>query len=299
MERNLTFFSGTESKDISGIPPKYVDASEVLSASLDLVVLDNTEGLYMPGVFTLVPRQKAAGAYPKGLLSEVYDGLAYQEKCNSRSTARAKGVRVVCHESPSTYITFGTYTKLDQQGVGHQLKSLDKNKKHHTNVGKFAKTVERLAVEYMDTESLHAVGTVREVSNYPGMDCGDGTQTKIWPSVSCGKNVYLSAHTDDDFFLSVTSVVAKDEGKELEIDAPICNYFCFPEQGVCVALRSGDVLLFNPLVHHCVSSRSDTSKDMFCLSMYLKTAVVGGNDNGNDSNGKQDKPLNLSMLLRT
>ena len=98
----------------------------------------------------------------------------------------------------------------------------------------------------------------------------------------------MSSHTDNDFFLSVTSVIEKEiETKctTLKMDAPVCNYFCFPEHGVCIALRSGDALLFNPLVYHCISSRCNSKVDRFCLSMYLKTAIVGGNDNGEKAYG--------------
>jgi hypothetical protein len=65
------------------------------------------------------------------------------------------------------------------------------------------------------------------------------------------------------------------------MDAEICNYFEFPEQGIAVALRLGDMLLFNLLYQHCLSSRTSfyENKDVFSLSLYLKSAVVGKNDN--------------------
>jgi hypothetical protein len=72
------------------------------------------------------------------------------------------------------------------------------------------------------------------------------------------------------------------------MDAEISNYFAFPEEGISVALRPGDMLIFNPLYRHCLSSRSSgfEGKDVFCLSLYLKTAVVGGNDNGKKTKGE-------------
>ena len=65
------------------------------------------------------------------------------------------------------------------------------------------------------------------------------------------------------------------------MDAGVCNYFTFAEQGVAVALQPGDILLFNPVYEHCLSSRTSAyeTKDVFSLSMYLKTAIVGMNDN--------------------
>jgi len=40
------------------------------------------------------------------------------------------------------------------------------------------------------------------------------------------------------------------------MDADVSNYFTFAEQGIAVALRPGDMLIFNPLYHHCLSSRT-------------------------------------------
>jgi hypothetical protein len=40
------------------------------------------------------------------------------------------------------------------------------------------------------------------------------------------------------------------------MDAKVCNYFAFPEQGIVVALRPGDsVLIFNPRYHHSLHLR--------------------------------------------
>jgi hypothetical protein len=44
-------------------------------------------------------------------------------------------------------------------------------------------------------------------------------------------------------------------------------------------LRNGDLLLINPLLNHCISSRATKDEDVICTSLYLKTALVGGNNN--------------------
>jgi len=59
----------------------------------------------------------------------------------------------------------------------------------------------------------------------------------------------------------------------------IVVYFCFPTLGVAVPLRPGDYLLFNALIPHCVSSRCRHNDSIMCVSMYLKTAVIGMNNN--------------------
>jgi hypothetical protein len=85
------------------------------------------------------------------------------------------------------------------------------------------------------------------------------------------------------------------------MDDAIINYFCFPEQGVCVALIIYDILLFNPQKLHCVSSRKDPSNDksnnIYCVSFYLNTAIVGGNDNSLDFTVEEEKIAN-TMLNR-
>ena len=60
------------------------------------------------------------------------------------------------------------------------------------------------------------------------------------------------------------------------------NYFCFPEYGVCVPLRCGDVFVFNPQVEHCLSSRAKPEVDVVCMALYVKSSVVNGNDNSRD-----------------
>jgi hypothetical protein len=111
------------------------------------------------------------------------------------------------------------------------------------------------------------------------------SQPNIWGSLAIALNFYLNLHTDEDFFYSLTTI-ASAHGLREDIDrynmkAEVCNYFTFAEQGIAVALRPGDMLLFNPVYQHCLSSRTSfyESKDVFCLSLYLKTATVGKNDN--------------------
>jgi hypothetical protein len=113
---------------------------------------------------------------------------------------------------------------------------------------------------------------------------GSTTET-IWASLAAAKNHYLNSHTDEDFFYSLLMIVSahglRDDINRYKMDAGVCNYFTFTEQGVAVALQPGDILLFNPVYEHCLSSCSDAyeTKDVFSLSMYLKTAIVGMNDN--------------------
>jgi hypothetical protein len=60
----------------------------------------------------------------------------------------------------------------------------------------------------------------------------------------------------------------------------IC-YFAFPQIGIAVALQPGDILMFNPQETHCISLRCNKDDNIYCISSYLKTQVVGLNANSN------------------
>ena len=78
-------------------------------------------------------------------------------------------------------------------------------------------------------------------------------------------------------------------------DNDIILYFCFLARGVDVAMRPGDIIMFNPSEPHAVSSRCQREDKIFVASYYLKTAVVGGNDNSialTDMQSKVYKQIN-------
>ena len=122
-----------------------------------------------------------------------------------------------------------------------------------------------------------------------------------FPSMATGRNTCLEIHTDEDCFFSVVVVYCEDDIEVQEVlkkkrkeskrqhhhefssvkhDSEILKYFTF-STGVSVGLRSGDILLFNPLIEHCISSNTDTCKqsDVYCSSFYFKSMVLGLNDN--------------------
>jgi len=94
-----------------------------------------------------------------------------------------------------------------------------------------------------------------------------------------GINVFLRSHVDQDFTMSIVQAHI-DEHDYIVKDKIIC-YFAFPRIGIAVALRPGDFLIFNPQEPHSISSRCNVEDEVYCISSYLKTAVVGLNDNSN------------------
>ena len=95
--------------------------------------------------------------------------------------------------------------------------------------------------------------------------------------IAFGENMFLECHTDHDFARS-TVMVQMDNHKCGPKDRVVA-YFCFPRLGIAVALCPGDLLTFNALETHAISSRCHKSDKLLCVSMYFKTAVVGLNNN--------------------
>jgi hypothetical protein len=94
-----------------------------------------------------------------------------------------------------------------------------------------------------------------------------------------GTNVYLRSHIDQDFTMSI--VQAHTNNRDYQVDNKILCYFAFPRIGMAVALQPGDFLLFNPQEPHSIPFCCRSEDEIFCISSYLKTDVVGLNDNSN------------------
>ena len=104
------------------------------------------------------------------------------------------------------------------------------------------------------------------------------TCANFYGGMAFGTNVFLPCHTDQDFTMSMSQVFIKGKAN-YNLNDDVIVYFCFPTLGTAVPLRPGDYLLFNPLIPHCISSRCRYEDEIMCISMYLKTAIVGLNDN--------------------
>ena len=113
--------------------------------------------------------------------------------------------------------------------------------------------------------------------------------------MATGRNTTLQIHTDEDAFFSVVCIyrendvgvkLSNQKGRRsikrsyLKEESDVLKYFTF-STGLTVALRSGDILMFNPQIEHCISSNTDVCKedDVFCTSLYFKSMVLGLNNN--------------------
>jgi hypothetical protein len=141
------------------------------------------------------------------------------------------------------------------------------------------KRCEEAFYSYASTAAIRHIREARKLVPWEGIH-GAGDQlssSTIYSGIAFGVNVFLRAHVDDDYTYSVIQVHV--DNMDYAIDDDVVCYFCFPSLGCAVPLCPGDFLLINALEPHCLSSRCRDDYDLFAVSSYLKTAVVGGNDN--------------------
>jgi len=274
------FYSGTPNR----ILPNPVPNARILSAIRDLQVIDTVSGARMETssgdtVFLLIPRHDSIHkmTHVKKTLTSLYA----LEKGKSYAEIWGK-TRIPVAEDNGKYTTVGLKPNRGWTGITESwpstLSIVDK-----ATIIKLMTRCEEVAKGYLASNELRGLKIAQLLGGW--QEISGVASHPIWGSLACGKNYYLNSHTDEDFFYSLTTVASecglRQDIDRYCIDAKVCNYFTFAEQGIAVALRPGDMLIFNPLYHHCLSSRTSPyeTEDVFCLSLYLKTAVVGKNDN--------------------
>jgi hypothetical protein len=100
---------------------------------------------------------------------------------------------------------------------------------------------------------------------------------RYYNAVGFGINVFLRCHIDKDFTMSIVQVHL-DEKMYQNNDQIVC-FFAFPQIGIAVTLQPGDTRMFIPQEPHCMSLRCNKDDNIYCISSYLKTQVVGLNYN--------------------
>ena len=89
----------------------------------------------------------------------------------------------------------------------------------------------------------------------------------------------------------VILVTLEDQDDSYQLKMEPAHYFCFPGIGTAIAVRPGDMLVFNPQYYHCCSRKTShySKVDVYANAFYLKTGVVGLNDNNIELTDEQEK----------
>ena len=142
---------------------------------------------------------------------------------------------------------------------------------------KYFRGVEECFRKWVDSFIISQVNAALKQMNPPLFTTPNGSCTSIYNAFACGINVYLNAHSDKDFTFCAVSIHTRQEYHLM--GDKILAYFVFPTMGIAVPLRQGDQLLFDPDVPHMVSSQYNNEDEIYCVSLYLKSNVLGKNDN--------------------
>lgn len=158
------------------------------------------------------------------------------------------------------------------------------------------KQVEALYRDFMPNEAYCQVQAALTLTNAKLFSTSYGETSSIFQGFAVGRNVFLNAHKDKDFTYSAVMVLKLlsnasrlDEDSKTTYawnDEPVA-YFNFPRLGQAVPLKPGDVLFFDPSEEHMISSRCNGNDDIYCISFYLKSNIIGGNDNDKELNDEE------------
>jgi hypothetical protein len=291
MNKKFTYFSG-------GVEIPFNDKTEIVySVEEKLKIIDNPQiddyslGLIFqrPDSSTadiiLCPRSEiiSRGLNNSDKLCNAFDVVMNEAKVTHRGS-KTQNVRGDLNK-PLRYHCIGTHViQGGKGGITPFSAALEKADVHTRHVvQKFVASVEHLYCAYVSYEEIEIVTKAIEhvdASTFtmpPSKSNPNPKVAKIYGAMAVGFNVFLATHTDKDFAYSAVSVQCKNEchmNKER-----ILVYFAFPALGIAIPLKVGDVLFFNPNEPHCITSRVNEIDDLYCVSLYLKSASIGLNNN--------------------
>jgi hypothetical protein len=241
----------------------------------------------------MVPRQESLNAFHNlGIsIEEVLDAFDVAiDKSNDMSEQRGKGISIQNADEPRVvkYACVGSSAKRAGVGVWplhHAIRKMDLEQQNIL-LQYMRHVIEKMFKKWMPPEATHQLQQAMKLIFPTLFTTTDGGSSEIYQAFAVGKNVYLSTHIDKDYAYS--AIVILTQGK-YELHAEPVAYFTFPESGVAVPLRPGDVLFFDASEPHSVSSRCRDSDDIYCISFYLKSSQVGKNNNNLRLTKKQEK----------
>ena len=261
------------------------------SSSLKGVKSRITFGTSGQSVFTMPPRSRVLNTlrlYDKAHSIRLYDALQAVEKIQKVSTKRH--VPILNDGDPNHKYVGGYGVTVNRSSTGISQSAISKrtSRENAAIINLHARGIEYIFRSFGDLQSVGLAEATSRLMEYPTID-----GCKIYSGLAFGTNTYLPVHTDKDFTSSVVMVL---KGQACNDDEKEAAYFCFPKLGVAVPLRTGDVLIFNPQEPHCLSSRCEAGDELVCLSLYLKSAVVGLNDNSLELTKEEERLANSYNL---
>ncbi len=253
--------------------------------------------------FMLLSREECINILPKKGLSGLSLAISSCEKAKGSALIRGRSKMTFGDDiqRPPKYTSMGVQPNRAKTGVSLTVPFMKKIPTEDLDwITRMMRWSESAFEQMVDHSALHHIRAASDAISFPTMcpSSSDKKQTrsKYFGAIAFGRNVHLRCHTDHDYLYSVIQIHL--EGRDsYSINEKVVAYFCFPTLGIAVALRPGDFLLFNPTIPHCISSRCRNKDNVISVSSYLKTAVVGMNDNSIKLSDEQKKLHNEYTIL--
>jgi hypothetical protein len=218
--------------------------------------------------------------------------VMHLEKILSRYSKKKKNIRGKKKTGYcECYATIGAHARRGSRGMAvtdpSKIKCCQDSLNHLVQI---TKRMEFFGQQVLPFGLMSTIKEMRKsVNDTLSLTSSMGGEERIWASLATSYNYMSPAHVDDDAFLTALTVsyvpyiyrFKKYLYKDHINDLPVACYMCFPELGIAVALRPGDVIFFNPHYYHCVSGRTveyDNEK-VYVTSFYMKSMQLGLNDN--------------------
>jgi hypothetical protein len=281
---------------LGNIPKNYfekVSTKSILTDVNKFILIDEIHGCYgasRNGIppFILIPRHQSLSTGPKEMIHQQRSLMKLV--CGLITTKRGESKNAIY----SRYTTFGAHAKRGSHGISYKTIKEKLNRDFHVVVN-MVKKAEHCAENVLPSAVIDALKRTKDKFEWSGIMTTNSSGCKkeksmLWASVATSYDYASAAHVDSDFFLSLLTVTTCEHTLKniYELNQPIALFFMFPELGYCVGLRPGDQLIFNPLYYHCVSTKNFSvyENPVHVTSFYLKTAIVGRNDNRKELEAK-------------
>ena len=250
-----------------------VRSLNVVNTTNGAMMLNNDE---MP-IFILIPRKKIIDnmKYRKHIYVNALKRMIKNKSCNKRGKMlSSKNI-----SKNKKYTHFGFSPNRGGHGLVMSSLKYDTNNHDYNVFIKQSRIISGIALEYIPSTMLRGLADMCKILQPKTLYTNKKKKHSIWASMACAINYYSAAHIDKDFFLSILSVNVDNE-EELQEMSDVVTHFCIPFYGVSIALRDGDLLIFNPQIHHCAAHQEiGLNSDIILCSHYLKSLLVGGNNN--------------------
>ena len=233
--------------------------------------------------FIRLPRKQSLDIISQLSLKDIVCALEECEKLKKTSVTRSDNKRIFGdYGKPVMYTCVGVQPSRNSREVLDCNRFIEKLPERHSSVlMKFMHHVERCYESLAESEVMSHMFHARQVVPFKTMSLPGSSHKstlKYYGALAFGCNVFLPCHTDSDFTMSMAQIHLK--GKDsYDLHDNVVVYFCFPTLGVAIPMRPGDFLIFNALIPHCLSSRCREVDQIYSLATYLKTSVVGLNNN--------------------